>query len=142
MAENVDGVLSAINEALGGEDKQPKTPNENETNPFSALFSLIQSFIRSMAPSRIRVLGTVDPPDGASAVESLIYQCETIKIDDIFTEYWQDVLRYLWQPIILAVGIACLGIFFKIVADYLLSSAPDRENDTSRQLCKMAIRKS
>ena len=27
------------------------------------------AFIRSMAPSRIRVLGTVDPPDGASAVE-------------------------------------------------------------------------
>ena len=40
-------------------------------------------FIRSMAPSRIRVLGTVDPPDGASAVESLIYQCETIKIDGL-----------------------------------------------------------
>ena len=41
------------------------------------------AFIRSMAPSRIRVLGTVDPPDGASAVESLIYQCETIKIDGL-----------------------------------------------------------
>jgi predicted TIM-barrel fold metal-dependent hydrolase len=40
-------------------------------------------FIRSMAPSRIRVLGTVDPPDGASAVESLTYQCETIKIDGL-----------------------------------------------------------
>ena len=41
------------------------------------------AFIRSMAPARIRVLGTVDPPDGASAVESLIYQCETIKIDGL-----------------------------------------------------------
>jgi hypothetical protein len=41
------------------------------------------AFIRSMAPSRIRVLGTVDPPDGASAIESLIYQCETIKIDGL-----------------------------------------------------------
>ena len=41
------------------------------------------AFIRSMAPSRIRVLGTVDPPDGASALESLIYQCETIKIDGL-----------------------------------------------------------
>ncbi len=41
------------------------------------------AFIRSMAPSRIRVLGTVDPPDGASAVESLVYQCETIKIDGL-----------------------------------------------------------
>src|SRR5215467_10011873 len=41
------------------------------------------AFIRSMAPSRIRVLGAVDPPDGASAVESLIYQCETIKIDGL-----------------------------------------------------------
>jgi len=41
------------------------------------------AFIRSMAPSRIRVLGTVDPPDGASAVESLTYQCETIKIDGL-----------------------------------------------------------
>jgi predicted TIM-barrel fold metal-dependent hydrolase len=41
------------------------------------------AFIRSMAPSRIRVLGTVDPPDGASAVESLISQCETIKIDGL-----------------------------------------------------------
>jgi hypothetical protein len=41
------------------------------------------AFIRSMAPSRIRVLGTVDPPDGASAVESLIYQCEAIKIDGL-----------------------------------------------------------
>ena len=41
------------------------------------------AYIRSMAPSRIRVLGTVDPPDGASAVESLIYQCETIKIDGL-----------------------------------------------------------
>src|SRR5689334_17751018 len=27
--------------------------------------------------------GTVDPPDGASAIESLIYQCETIKIDGL-----------------------------------------------------------
>src|SRR5438270_224531 len=41
------------------------------------------ALIRSMAPSRIRVLGTVDPPDGASAIESLIYQCETIKIDGL-----------------------------------------------------------
>jgi hypothetical protein len=41
------------------------------------------AFIRSMAPSRIRVLGTVDPPDGASAIESLTYQCETIKIDGL-----------------------------------------------------------
>ena len=41
------------------------------------------AFIRSMARSRIRVLGTVDPPDGASAIESLTYQCETIKIDGL-----------------------------------------------------------
>jgi hypothetical protein len=41
------------------------------------------AFIRSMAPSRVRVLGTVDPPDGASAVEALTYQCETIKIDGL-----------------------------------------------------------
>src|SRR5580704_17401849 len=41
------------------------------------------AFIRSMAPSRVRVLGTVDPPDGASAVESLIYQCEELKIDGL-----------------------------------------------------------
>ena len=41
------------------------------------------ALIRSLAPSRIRVLGTVDPPDGQSAVESLIYQCETIKIDGL-----------------------------------------------------------
>jgi uncharacterized protein len=41
------------------------------------------AFIRSMAPSRIRVLGTVDPPDGTSAIESLTYQCETIKIDGL-----------------------------------------------------------
>jgi len=39
--------------------------------------------IRSMAPARIKVLGTVDPPDGQSAVESLIYQCETLKIDGL-----------------------------------------------------------
>src|SRR5213079_3405130 len=43
--------LSAIDEALGGEDKHPKTQNESETNPFSALFSLIQSFIRRLAGS-------------------------------------------------------------------------------------------
>jgi hypothetical protein len=41
------------------------------------------AFIRAMVPSRIRVLGTVDPPDGASAIESLTYQCETIKIDGL-----------------------------------------------------------
>ena len=41
------------------------------------------AMIRSMAPTRIRVLGTVDPPDGQSAVESLAYQCETIKIDGL-----------------------------------------------------------
>jgi predicted TIM-barrel fold metal-dependent hydrolase len=41
------------------------------------------AFIRSMAPARIRVLGTVDPPDGASAVEALIYQCERINIDGL-----------------------------------------------------------
>jgi len=41
------------------------------------------AFIRSMAPARVRVLGTVDPPDGASAVESLIYQCEELKIDGL-----------------------------------------------------------
>jgi uncharacterized protein len=37
--------------------------------------------IRAMLPERLRVLGTVDPPDGQSAVDSLIYQCETLKID-------------------------------------------------------------
>ena len=41
------------------------------------------AFIRSMAPARIRVLGTVDPPDGASATDSLTYQCETVKIDGL-----------------------------------------------------------
>ncbi|HKV42417.1 MAG TPA: amidohydrolase family protein, partial [Blastocatellia bacterium] len=39
--------------------------------------------IRSMAPARIRVLGCVDPPDGHSAVESLAYQCEELKIDGL-----------------------------------------------------------
>jgi uncharacterized protein len=41
------------------------------------------ALIRSMAPARVRVLGCVDPPDGKSAVESLIYQCETLKIDGL-----------------------------------------------------------
>ena len=41
------------------------------------------ALIRSMAPSRIRVLGCVDPPDGHSAVDSLIYQCERLKIDGL-----------------------------------------------------------
>ena len=41
------------------------------------------AMIRSMAPSRIRVLGCVDPPDGKSAIDSLIYQCETLKIDGL-----------------------------------------------------------
>jgi predicted TIM-barrel fold metal-dependent hydrolase len=39
--------------------------------------------IRSMAPARIRVLGCVDPPDGHSAVDSLAYQCEELKIDGL-----------------------------------------------------------
>lgn len=74
------------------------------------------AFIRSMAPSRIRVLGTVDPPDGASAIESLIYQCETIKIDGLIREplnkglehgrvAWQfahgrlyGIIRACWEP--------------------------------------------
>jgi predicted TIM-barrel fold metal-dependent hydrolase len=41
------------------------------------------AMIRSMAPARIKVLGTVDPPDGQSAVESLTYQCESLKIDGL-----------------------------------------------------------
>ena len=41
------------------------------------------AFIRSMAPTRIRVLGTVDPPDEDSAVESLVNQCEELKIDGL-----------------------------------------------------------
>jgi predicted TIM-barrel fold metal-dependent hydrolase len=41
------------------------------------------AFIRSMAPARVRALGTVDPPDGAWVVESLIYQCEELKIDGL-----------------------------------------------------------
>jgi len=41
------------------------------------------AYIRSMAPARIRVLGVVDPPDGHSAVDSLIYQCEQLKIDGL-----------------------------------------------------------
>jgi predicted TIM-barrel fold metal-dependent hydrolase len=41
------------------------------------------AMIRSMAPARIKVLGTVDPPDGQSSVESLTYQCETLKIDGL-----------------------------------------------------------
>jgi predicted TIM-barrel fold metal-dependent hydrolase len=41
------------------------------------------AMIRSMAPARIRVLGVVDPPDGQSAVDSLIYQCEELKIDGL-----------------------------------------------------------
>jgi hypothetical protein len=41
------------------------------------------ALIRSMAPTRIRVLGCVDPPDGQSAVDSLIYQCEMLKIDGL-----------------------------------------------------------
>lgn len=41
------------------------------------------ALIRSMAPARVRVLGCVDPPDGQSAVESLIYQCENLKIDGL-----------------------------------------------------------
>lgn len=41
------------------------------------------AYIRSMAPARIRVLGVVDPPDGQSAVDSLTYQCEQLKIDGL-----------------------------------------------------------
>jgi predicted TIM-barrel fold metal-dependent hydrolase len=41
------------------------------------------AMVRSMAPTRIRVLGVVDPPDGQSAVDSLIYQCEELKIDGL-----------------------------------------------------------
>ncbi|MFY9554888.1 MAG: amidohydrolase family protein [Blastocatellia bacterium] len=41
------------------------------------------AMIRSMAPARVRVLGCVDPPDGQSAVDSLIYQCEHLKIDGL-----------------------------------------------------------
>jgi predicted TIM-barrel fold metal-dependent hydrolase len=41
------------------------------------------AMIRSMAPARIRVLGCVDPPDGQSAVHSLIYQCEQLAIDGL-----------------------------------------------------------
>ena len=41
------------------------------------------AMVRSMAPARIRVLGVVDPPDGQSAVDSLIYQCEQLKIDGL-----------------------------------------------------------
>jgi uncharacterized protein len=41
------------------------------------------ALIRSMAPARVKVLGCVDPPDGKSAVESLTYQCETLKIDGL-----------------------------------------------------------
>src|SRR5581483_8931770 len=41
------------------------------------------ALIRSMAPSRIRILGCVDPPDGQSAVDSLSYQCERLKIDGL-----------------------------------------------------------
>src|SRR5215831_11474997 len=41
------------------------------------------ALIRSMAPARIKVLGCVDPPEGQSAVESLTYQCETLKIDGL-----------------------------------------------------------
>ena len=48
MAENVQGVLDAINEALGGDEKHATPPNETDTNPFAALFSLIESFIRRL----------------------------------------------------------------------------------------------
>jgi predicted TIM-barrel fold metal-dependent hydrolase len=41
------------------------------------------ALIRSMAPARVKVLGCVDPPDGQSAVESLTYQCENLKIDGL-----------------------------------------------------------
>ncbi|MGO9512844.1 MAG: amidohydrolase family protein [Steroidobacteraceae bacterium] len=41
------------------------------------------AMVRSMAPTRIRVLGVVDPPDGHSAVDSLTYQCEELKIDGL-----------------------------------------------------------
>jgi predicted TIM-barrel fold metal-dependent hydrolase len=41
------------------------------------------ALIRSMAPSRVRILGCVDPPDGQSAVDSLIYQCEKLKINGL-----------------------------------------------------------
>lgn len=39
--------------------------------------------IRAMAPARIRVHGTVDPPDGKAAEESLEYQCTSLKIDSL-----------------------------------------------------------
>lgn len=41
------------------------------------------AMIRSMAPARIKILGCVDPPDGQSAIESLTYQCEKLKIDGL-----------------------------------------------------------
>jgi hypothetical protein len=84
MAANVDEVLSAINEALGVEEKQPETRNENDTNPFTALFSLIASFIRRLAGG-----GTVTMrrPKPDSEVERVIrseailqarYACQTL----------------------------------------------------------------
>ena len=84
MAENVDGVLSAINEALGDEDKQPKTPNENETNPFTALFSLIQSFIRWLAGGGTKAMRGPKPDSDVERVirsESILqarYTCRAL----------------------------------------------------------------
>ena len=84
MAENVDGIISAINEALGGEDKQPKSPNENETNPFTALFSLIQSFIRWLAGGGTKATRRAKPDSDVERVirsESILlarYTCRAL----------------------------------------------------------------
>lgn len=66
---------------------------------------------------------------------------ETILLGDIFSEHWAGVIQHLWQPIILAIGIACLGIFFKIVTDYFLSSIEAAPEDPRFALLFKSLRR-
>jgi hypothetical protein len=68
------------------------------------------AFIRSMAPARIRVLGTVDPPDGASAVESLIYQCEELQSEYV-TSSTVDNIRSIESQTLS--GISVIKVFLQ-----------------------------
>lgn len=41
------------------------------------------AYVRSLAPARVRILGTVDPVEVGAAVDLLEYQCEALKIDGL-----------------------------------------------------------
>jgi len=122
IADSLAQNLQSRRDELGVVEAR-RRENPHETSLFTGLVYVLIAVILLIAdmPLSLNLVADAFNMPHTHAIS----ETDILTISELFVGRRGLVVRYLWEPIVLATGIAALGIFFKIVSDYLLSSTPN-----------------